>query len=696
LDKPVLSDASRHEVATSLRADPEAGRLDELRELLLAPEQAQLERLSERLDDPALYAQEVSRVLPDAIRLGAKEGGAFTSALAPIMTNIIMVAVKRDLRAFADALFPVIGPAIRRAVAETFKQMLQSLNQTLERSFSWQGLKWRLEAHRTGKPFAEVVLLHSLIYRVEQVFLIHRQSGVLLQHVAVEGEAFQDADLVSGMLTAIQDFISDSFDVAADQALDSIQFGDFCLWVVQGPEAVIACAIRGNAPEELRIFLREALEKIHLEQGDALDAFEGDPSPFEPARYHLTSCLQARYEKKEKKFLLVLGLLGVSAIVLMGLWIFVAIRDHQRWTAYLQQLKAEPGIVVTEAFDEGGIYRVSGLRDPMAKKPMAILATAGLDPHAVVHHFQPYQALSPGFVLERARRALRPPATLRMSFGDGVLKVVGAAPYDWVHDARKLAPALPGVVQFDDAGLAVDIDLTSLDAPQSVSLEMRNGELRASGSAPYRWVIAARKKAPVIPGVFRYDDSGLRIEPDLSGLVPPNTVILSLKDGVLRATGTASHSWMVAARQQVSLIPGITEYDDSSLQDMDYAALMALKKQLEQVLVLFGSDATQGDENDLGQVLSDVKRLIGRAQAAGKHVSIEVIGHADSSGSYLHNLNLSQARAESVRGYLVTRGIKSKYISAWGAGADDRMKKERSEQERQMKRSVTFKVWLSN
>jgi hypothetical protein len=181
LDKPALSDASRHEVATSLRAGQQAGRLDELRELLLTPEQEQFERLSERLDDPALYAQEVSRVLPDAIRLSAKEGGAFTSALAPIMTNIIMVAVKRDLRAFADALFPVIGPAIRRAIAETFKQMLQSLNQTLERSFSWQGLKWRLEAHRTGKPFAEVVLLHSLIYRVEQVFLIHRQSGVLLQ-----------------------------------------------------------------------------------------------------------------------------------------------------------------------------------------------------------------------------------------------------------------------------------------------------------------------------------------------------------------------------------------------------------------------------------------------------------------------------------------------------------------------------------
>ena len=34
-----------------------------------------------------------------------------------------------------------------------------------------------------GKSFAEVVLLNTLRYRVEQVFLIHAESGLLLQHV---------------------------------------------------------------------------------------------------------------------------------------------------------------------------------------------------------------------------------------------------------------------------------------------------------------------------------------------------------------------------------------------------------------------------------------------------------------------------------------------------------------------------------
>ena len=86
------------------------------------------------------------------------------------------------------------------------------MNQTLGRSFSAQGLKWRLEAWRTGKALREVVLLRTLVYRVEQVFLIHRETGLLLQHVSAgPRRASQDADMVSGMLTAIRDFVQDSF-----------------------------------------------------------------------------------------------------------------------------------------------------------------------------------------------------------------------------------------------------------------------------------------------------------------------------------------------------------------------------------------------------------------------------------------------------------------------------------------------------
>ena len=108
----------------------------------------------------------------------------------------------------------------------------ESINQTLERRLSFESLKWRIEGWRTGRDFGEIVLTRSLGYRVEQVFLVHRETGLLLQHVARSDEVL-DSDMVSGMLTAIQDFVRDSFggkgDVYKRQVFRAFQYRDFRL-----------------------------------------------------------------------------------------------------------------------------------------------------------------------------------------------------------------------------------------------------------------------------------------------------------------------------------------------------------------------------------------------------------------------------------------------------------------------------------
>ena len=49
-------------------------------------------------------------------------------------------------------------------------------------------------------------------------------------------------------------------------------------------------------------------------------------------------------------------------------------------------------------------------------------------------------------------------------------------------------------------------------------------------------------------------------------------------------------------------------------------------------------------------------------------VSLEVAGHTNSLGSDAYNLGLSQRRAESVRAYMVSRGVEAGNISAKGYG----------------------------
>ena len=86
----------------------------------------------------------------------------------------------------ATSLFPIIGEAVRKAVAHALQGMFDSLNLMLDRGLSLESWRWRFEAWRTGRSFGEVALTRSLNYRVEQVFLIHRETGLLLRHVAFE------------------------------------------------------------------------------------------------------------------------------------------------------------------------------------------------------------------------------------------------------------------------------------------------------------------------------------------------------------------------------------------------------------------------------------------------------------------------------------------------------------------------------
>jgi hypothetical protein len=263
--------------------------LTSLRAILLGPAEAEIQRLQRRLDDRYAQARDLSAVLPQAL-VHCSADPELARALAPPVEQAITASVRRDPKPLADAIFPIIGPAIRKAVAASLAAMVESMNRTLEHSVSWRAIRWRLEARRTGRTFGEVVLLHTLLYRIEQVFLIHRKTGLLLQYVRANPTAGADAQMVSAMLTAIRDFAQDSFRTADHDSLDSFEVGELSVWIEQGPEAVIAAVIRGNAPKDFRRTLQDAVERVHLQVGEALAAFSGDAQPFDATRPILEDC----------------------------------------------------------------------------------------------------------------------------------------------------------------------------------------------------------------------------------------------------------------------------------------------------------------------------------------------------------------------------------------------------------------------
>src|ERR1700722_14362396 len=207
---------------------PDSHAYEELRHLIVGPEQEGLKEIQERLDDTGRRIEDVSSVVAEAIQRRREQGDnqALAEALAPTIQDTLRESVRRDPHVLADALFPVMGPAIRKSITETLRSMLQSFNEALDNSFSARGIQWRIEAFRSGRPFAEIVMMHSLMYRVEQVFLIHRETGLVLNHLVAPTVATQDPDMIAWMLSAIQQFVRDSFHSRSDETLGSLNVGE--------------------------------------------------------------------------------------------------------------------------------------------------------------------------------------------------------------------------------------------------------------------------------------------------------------------------------------------------------------------------------------------------------------------------------------------------------------------------------------
>ncbi len=444
--KPPSDRAGAHTASSQGVAHTDS-RLDALRALLIDAEQRDIAELRRRLDDPQIRFEELRPLLPALFLELERNPDAAVGPVVPLLEKALHKSSRDDPQAITDALYPVLGPLIWTSVSSAFNNLMDSLNTTLERSLSPQGLHWRWEAYRTGKSIGEVALLRSLVYRVEYVYLIENESGVLLQSA---GEQIaHDDDLMSGMLTAIQDFVRESFTVGATETLDTLRVGDFSVWIERGPRAFLAAVIRGTPPPELRERLRSNLAEIHHACANALASFTGATETLTASRPMLAACLLQEAHAPQSRRPAAAYAVTLLALLGVGIWIFLAWQDSARLEALRERLQAEPGVVVLE----GGGWadeRLSLLRDPVAAEPAEIVAAHGLDAAEVPLRVTPYLSLDPEIVLRRARETLAPPASVSLALDQGTLRVGGSAPPRWIARLRDQARTVPGVGRLDE------------------------------------------------------------------------------------------------------------------------------------------------------------------------------------------------------------------------------------------------------
>lgn len=458
----MTSDGSEHP-APPLAADsgaPEdrAAEFARLRALLVGREHAAIAELRDRVDALELTPDAVADHLPEAVALRADRDDRLARALAPTLERSFAESVRRNPQQVAQAIYPALGPAIRKAIAEAIAGLVAGINRALDESLSVRGLKWRWEAWRSGVPYPQIVMKHALVYRVEQVYLIHAETGLLLAHVTAPDLAAPDADVISGMLTAIRDFVGDSFELRADGGLRQFLVGDVTVLVEAGPSALLAAVVRGQHPPELLRRLQQALELLHLHFAGPFARFDGDAAAFAPAAPILAECLETVVETDRPRRGALAPRVAWTALAVLALALLTTLLLRQRrWQRAVDALDAEPGVVVLDIDKGWRSWRLAGLRDPLAPAPAAILAAAGADTGRVTGTWTGYLSAEPALLLARAQRALAVPPSVRLRVAGDTLVAGGSAPAEWITRARARAGAVAGLSAWRDDGVTPEL-----------------------------------------------------------------------------------------------------------------------------------------------------------------------------------------------------------------------------------------------
>jgi len=133
-------------------------------------------------------------------------------------------------------------------------------------------------------------------------------------------------------------------------------------------------------------------------------------------------------------------------------------------------------------------------------------------------------------------------------------------------------------------------------------------------------------------------------------LRPPDGVRVEAERAGVILTGHAPAAWIRAERAEAQKLAGVIGWQERSLLEDEHELLVLLQRSLLARRIAFDLDSVQPtDETAVEAAAAEARLPVSVAQKSGRAPSIELLGHADPSGTARHNDRLALERARRVR-----------------------------------------------
>jgi hypothetical protein len=297
------------------RPDGDLQGQDASMEALIRSLRQDLDCFSAALAEPVQVADRVRPVLVDLVRDRVQqENEDFADAVSPVIGPAIRHQIREAREDIIDALYPVIGQIITRSIAEAIRELARNIDHRMRRGLDFKSRWAAVSARFRGVSQSELILRESFDFNVNHVFLIQRYSGLLMEHLSPSDWSSSEFGAISGMLTAIRDFVSDSFGQGQGD-LEEISYGNNRILLASGHQAFTAVVIDGVEPPGYAALMDRVTAQINLAHENFFRNFDGNMDSVPDLRPELNRLMEISPEDFEIE-----DSPGLSAVQKRTLW----------------------------------------------------------------------------------------------------------------------------------------------------------------------------------------------------------------------------------------------------------------------------------------------------------------------------------------------------------------------------------------
>lgn len=226
----------------------EQDKLKILKELLFTEEHEFADSIAQKIDDltKIVYqkkelSHKVDPIIDDKLQEFVLE---IPKTLGPTITETLREEIKNSQDAVVEALFPIIGKMIKKYIAHEMKLLSENISRKTKKAFSFKNWFQRTKAKAQGVSDGDLAINEYAKPRLIQMFVIEKNSGILLADYSPLSEGTIDKEMIAGMLTAIKSFVEDAFR-GGDQNLELIEYELYTIHIQNFYSYYVAAVISG-------------------------------------------------------------------------------------------------------------------------------------------------------------------------------------------------------------------------------------------------------------------------------------------------------------------------------------------------------------------------------------------------------------------------------------------------------------------